>query len=206
MSYRIFRNFINADETAQIVNWVDNLDFSKGQPNHHLDQLSQSLNGGSAMFDISQTEMTDYITGFQSISEVVKTGVPDSIIQLQSRIAAAISIPTEHTFLQAVDMYKGGQIQKHYDAAINGYVNYKCNVSVLSEPYEFCVDKDILSIHQGDLYCFEASLYKHWTPTPFATRRIMLSFGFLLPYSVLGRDENDARVRLSQRIERYFQQ
>jgi hypothetical protein len=55
------------------------------------------------------------------------------------------------------------------------------------------------------MYCFEASLYKHWTPEPFNSRRVMLSFGFVLPYEALNRSEDDPRVRLSKRIERYFQ-
>jgi hypothetical protein len=54
------------------------------------------------------------------------------------------------------------------------------------------------------LYCFEASLYKHWTEE-FNSRRVFLSFGFLVPYNVLGRNENDPRIRLSRRIENYFQ-
>jgi hypothetical protein len=205
MSYKVFKHFIDETETGQIVDWVSGLDFSKGQPNHHLDEISQFLNGGSVMFDISQSIQTDYITRFQSISDVIKTGVPEFIIQLQTRISNQIGIPTEHGFLQAVDMYKGGHIQKHYDAAIDGYINYKCNISVLAEHYDFCIGEDTLTVQQGDLYCFEASLYKHWTPTAFNSRRVMLSFGFLLPYSVLGRDDNDVRVRLSKRIEKYFQ-
>jgi len=32
-----------------------------------------------------------------------------------------------------------------------------------------------------------------------------LSFGFVLKYEDLGRDINDPRVRLSKRIEKYFQ-
>jgi hypothetical protein len=55
------------------------------------------------------------------------------------------------------------------------------------------------------MYCFEASLFKHWTPNKFDSRRILLSFGFLIPYKDLGRSEEDPRVRLSQRIEKYFQ-
>jgi hypothetical protein len=66
------------------------------------------------------------------------------------------------------------------------------------------LDKDVIEIREGDLYGFEASLYKHWT-NEFKSRRIFLSFGFLLPYDVVGRTETDVRVRLSKRIERYFQ-
>jgi len=34
---------------------------------------------------------------------------------------------------------------------------------------------------------------------------VFLSFGFIVPYSVVGRTENDPRVRLSKRISKYFQ-
>jgi hypothetical protein len=101
-------------------------------------------------------------------------------------------------------MNKGGRIQPHYDAAIDGYINYKCNISVLSEDYKIFIDQSSPIIEQKDLYCFEASLYKHWTEE-FNLRRIFLSFGFLVPYNILGRSDNDPRVRLSRRIENYFQ-
>jgi hypothetical protein len=61
-----------------------------------------------------------------------------------------------------------------------------------------------MNINEGDLYCFEASLYKHWS-NEFNFNRILLSFGFVLKYSELGRNEYDHRVRLSNRIEKYFQ-
>jgi hypothetical protein len=120
------------------------------------------------------------------------------------RISNELNLPKENIFLQAVDMNKGGKINPHYDASINGYVNYKCNISVLSEDYDFFLDKEILKIQETDLYCFEASLYKHWT-NEFNSRRVFLSFGFILKYEDLGRDINDPRVRLSKRIEKYFQ-
>jgi len=202
VSYLIFNDFIDKTETTQIVDWISGLSSGTGTPNHHLGELSKSLNGSSTIFDISKTEKTGYITGFQSISGVRQDDVPEFIKDIITRISNKLSIPTDNVFLQAVDMHKGGTIQKHYDAAIDGYINYKCNISVLAEDYEFCVDDSTLLIKQGDMYCFEASLYKHWTPKPFNSRRIMLSFGFILPYEVLGRDSNDTRVRLSKRIEK----
>jgi hypothetical protein len=205
MSHRIFNNFIDSQETEQIITWVSDLGFKKGQPNRHLHELSKSLNGGNTVFDISQTEETGYISQFQAISPVVTSGVPDFIHAIIKRIGSTLNIPTTRSFMQAVDMQTGGSIQKHYDAAVDGFINYKCNISVLSAPYDFCIGEDTINIKQSDLYCFEASLYKHWTPTPFTTRRILLSFGFLLPYEIMGRDENDVRVRLSKRIEKYFQ-
>ena len=205
MSYLIFNDFIDETETIQIVDWISGLSSGTGMPNHHLGELSKSLNGSSTIFDISKTEKTGYITSFQSISGVRQEDVPKFIKDIITRISNKLSIPTDNVFLQAVDMHKGGTIQKHYDASIDGYINYKCNISVLAEDYKFCVDGSTLLIKQGDMYCFEASLYKHWTPEPFNSRRVMLSFGFVLPYEVLNRSEDDPRVRLSKRIERYFQ-
>lgn len=76
---------------------------------------------------------------------------------------------------------------------------------MLSEDYELFLDKKSIKIQETDLYGFEASLYKHWT-NEFNSRRIFLSFGFVLPYEILNRTENDPRVRLSKRINKYFQQ
>jgi len=100
-------------------------------------------------------------------------------------------------------MNKGGKINPHYDASVDGYINYKCNISVFSEDYNLFLDRDYIEIKETDLYGFEASLYKHWT-NEFISRRVFLSFGFILPYELLGREENDPRIRLSKRIEKYF--
>jgi hypothetical protein len=156
------------------------------------------------MFDISNTPLTNYITKFQSISDVSYDILPDFIYNLVDKISKEFSFPKDNIFLQAVDMNKGGKINPHYDASIDGYVNYKCNISVLSEDYDLFLDKDTIKIQETDLYSFEASLYKHWT-NEFNSRRVFLSFGFILPYDVLGRNESDPRVRLSQRISKYFQ-
>ena len=102
-------------------------------------------------------------------------------------------------------MDKGGAAGAHYDASLDGYVNYKCNISLMAEDYIFVIDNKELHIKEGDLYSFEASLYKHWTLKPFTSRRILLSYGFILPYKDLGRDENDPRVILSKRMRRMFQ-
>jgi len=87
---------------------------------------------------------------------------------------------------------------------MDGYINYKCNISVLSEDYDLFIDKESVKVQETDLYGFEASLYKHWT-NEFNSRRVFLSFGFVLPYEILNRSKNDPRVRLSKRIEKYFQ-
>ncbi len=173
--------------------------------NHHINEIRKNLNGDSLMFDISKTEYTNKITTFQSGNDVLPYEIPQLITEIIERIAKNINIPNENVFLQVLDMKKGGKINPHYDAAIDGYITYKCNISVLSEDYNLIVDKENFELKEYDLYCFEASLFKHWTEREFNSRRVLLSFGFILPYSALNRTEDDYRVRLSKRIEKHFQ-
>ena len=203
-NYKIVKNFISDDEVKLIVDWVDSLNPENGDPNYHLSEIMKSLRGKSCIIDVSNTEITNYITNFQSVSKVSKQEVPKIIKTLFDRISKENNLPLNNIFIQAVDMNKGGKIQPHYDAALDGYINYKCNISVLSEDYKIFIDGSSPTIEQKDLYCFEASLYKHWTEE-FNSRRVFLSFGFILPYSVLNRTDKDPRVRLSQRITKFFQ-
>jgi hypothetical protein len=201
---KIKKNFITQDEANQIVNWLDSVNHTGDDTNYHLTELSKVLKGKSCIFDISNTPLTNYITKFQSISDVSKEGLPSFIFNIIDRISEEFNFPKDNVFLQAVDMNKGGKINPHYDASIDGYVNYKCNISVLAEDYDLFLDKESIKIQETDLYGFEASLYKHWT-NEFNSRRVFLSFGFLLKYEDVGRTINDPRIRLSKRIEKYFQ-
>lgn len=201
---RIIKNFITDEEADRIVSWVGTVDHGGKYSNHHLTELSKNLNGRSYIFDISNTPLTNYITKFQAVYGVSHEGLPDFILEILDRISDEFGFPKEHLFLQAVDMNKGGRINPHYDAAVEGYVNYKCNVSVLSEDYSLHVDRETYNIEGKDLYGFEASLYKHWTEE-FNSRRVFLSYGFMVPYERLGRTVADPRVRLSRRIEKHFQ-
>ena len=203
-NHKIIKNFITKDEVKLILEWIDSLNHVGNDPNYHLSELSKSLNGKSCIFDVSQTELTKYITKFQSVSDVSTDKLPDFIYNIIDRISTKFNFPKEHIFLQAVDMNKGGRINPHYDASIDGYINYKCNISVLSEDYNIYIDDEVELINETDLYCFEASLYKHWT-NEFNSRRVFLSFGFILSYEILKRDENEPRIRLSRRISKYFQ-
>lgn len=203
-NHKIIKNFIIKDEVRLILEWIDSLNHVVNDPNYHLAELSKSLNGKSCIFDISQTELTKYITKFQSVSDVSTDKLPDFIYNIIYKISELMNFPKEHIFLQAVDMNKGGKINPHYDASIDGYINYKCNISVLSEDYNIYIDDEVELISETDLYCFESSLYKHWT-NEFNSRRVFLSIGFIIPYSVMNRTETDPRVRLSKRIEKYFQ-
>ena len=203
-TYKVKKKFITKDESNQIVEWIDSVNHIGNDSNHHLTELSKSLNGKSYIFDISNTPLTNYITKFQSISDVSKEPLPELINNIIDRISKELNLKKDNVYLQAVDMNKGGKINPHYDVSIDGYINYKCNVSILSEDYDFFIDKESIKVEETDLYCFEASLYKHWT-NEFNSRRIFLSFGFVMKYEDLGREINDPRIRLSKRIEKYFQ-
>lgn len=203
-TYKIKKKFITKDESNQIVKWIDSVNHTGNDSNYHLSELSKTLKGKSCIFDISNTPLTNYITKFQSISDVSLEPLPDFLHNIIDRIVKEFNLPKDNIFLQAVDMNKGGKINPHYDASIDGYVNYKCNISVLSEDYDFFVGDEIAKIEETDLYCFEASLYKHWT-NEFNSRRIFLSFGFVLKYEDVNREINDPRIRLSKRIGKYFQ-
>jgi hypothetical protein len=203
-NYKIIKNFIKQNEVDKILSWVDGLTHNPNNPNHHLTELSKSLKGKSFIFDIFQTPITRYITKFQSTSEVKNDRLPSFIIALISRISLTYDLPTDHIFLQVVDMEKGGKIDPHYDASVDGYINLKCNISVLSEDYSIFIGDESQIIQATDLYSFEASLYKHWT-NEFTSRRVFLSFGFMVDYKTMGRNESDPRIRLSKRIQKYFQ-
>ncbi len=203
-TYKIKKKFITKDESNQIIEWIDSVNHTGNDSNYHLSELSKTLKGKSCMFDISNTPLTNYITKFQSISDVSFEPLPEFLHNIIDRIVKEFNLPKDNIFLQAVDMDKGGKINPHYDASVDGYVNYKYNISVLSEDYDFYVGDEIAKIEETDLYCFEASLYKHWTKE-FNSRRVFLSFGFMLKYENVNREINDPRIRLSQRIAKYFQ-
>ena len=203
-NHQIIKSFITKDEANIILQWVACLKSTEINSNRHLQDIGKALNGDAFMFDISKNEVTNYITNFQAISNPSKEDLPEIIKVIIKRICSALNISNQNSFLQVLDMQEGGEIKPHYDASISGQINYKCNISVLSKDYKIFIDSDVADIEQFDLYSFEASLYKHWTEK-FDSRRVLLSFGFILPYSELGRTENDPRIRMSERIQKYFQ-
>lgn len=203
-NHKIIRNFLLNDEKNQIIDWVKSINVEQSVTNNHIKEVRKNLNGNSYMFDVSKTSETKYICDFQSSGNIIDLEPPEIIHNIINRISETIKIPKSRVFFQVIDMNSGGKVNPHYDTGLDGFINYKCNISCLSESYDFYVDKEIMRINEGDLYCFEASLYKHWS-NEFKFERILLSFGFILTYSELNRNENDPRIRLSKRITKYFQ-
>lgn len=206
MEHKHFSNFLKEDERDLILEYVYSINHKSKASNKHLKHLVRKLKGDAHMYDISKNEITKEITTYQSGgNDVLKEDLPKIFYNLQERICEKIGIKNKNSFLQIVDMDKGGVVGAHYDASLDGYVNYKCNISLMAEDYIFVIDNKELHIKEGDLYSFEASLYKHWTLKPFTSRRILLSYGFILPYKDLGRDETNPRVRMGKKIRKMFQ-
>lgn len=196
-NHKIICDFLSADERIKVMEYVNDLN-SASETNHATDKLRRSW-----IFDLTKNVLSKKISDFQSGAHVSCANLPQNILKIAWRIAALIGIPADNVVLQIIDISAGIPIDPHYDITAMGYINYKCNICVQSEDYSFNTDKEVLNIRVGDLHCFEASLYRHWTRA--TTRRVLLSFSFILPYAALGRCASDPRVRLSERIQRIFQ-
>lgn len=203
---KIFPLFLEDIDRSEVLNFTNTLSIQNREiKNKHIREVLDKTGGLSAIYDISKTEISHYISSFQSSENSLSSDtLPAIFLHLQNKISEKLSIEPHHSFLQIVKIDSGGRIPPHYDTAYPGYITFKCNISVQSEDYQIWVDEKPFQISEGHLYCFEASLYKHWTES-FTKPRVLLSYGFALPYHQLGRDQNDPRVRLSQRIFKYFQ-
>ena len=199
------KGFLSEEERVLVLGWASSIEQEPAAPNGHLSEISSYMKGTSFIFDLSRTEKSGYVAKYQSVSRVSEKRLPDFIYSIVERISKAVSLDPESVFLQVIDMSTGGVIKPHYDATVDGHINYKCNVSVLSEDYEIYVGDESSRISESDLYCFESSLYRHWTGE-FSSRRVLLSFGFIVPYSAMGRTEDEPLVRMGKRIQKYFQE
>jgi hypothetical protein len=200
---KVINNFISDSEKLNLINIISELDYKQNINNKHIKEVADNLKGTSFLFDLTNNDISIELSNFQS-SGNIQPNVDIIFYKLMDRISKTLNISQDNVFLQVLNQDTGGLIHPHYDSAIDGYITYKCNICIQSDEYQLFVDKDILKIKELDLYCFEASLYKHWT-NPFKNKRIILSYGFILTYKDLDRDEKDPRVRLSKRIVKYFQ-
>lgn len=202
---QVISNFITNSEKIEIINFVNTIRYNPIINNRHIKEISKNINGNSFMFDITNTQISNYLSSYQSNNNTIKNiDLPDILFNILDRISIKLNISKDNVFLQILDMNQNGLITPHYDTTYSGYINFKCNISVLSEDYIIYIDKDKMNIKELDLYTFESSLYKHWTDK-FSSQRILLSYGFILKYDELGRTEDDYRVRLSKRIEKRLQ-
>ena len=202
---KIIANYLNQDEINQFKSWIESYKpNTKEIQNEHIKSINNEINGFSVLYNISNTEVSKVVSGYQGDNTIVEN-LPDIFVNLSDKIANDLNISKDHTFVQVIRVNAGGKVRTHYDAACPNYITYKCNINLDGPELDAVhVDKDVLEIKTGDLYCFEASLYKHWVEK-LDKDRVLLSYGFMLPYADLGWDENSPRVRLSNRIWNHFQ-
>lgn len=198
------KKFISDSETNQIIDFVNSLQVHTNLSNVHIQNVAKETKGRVLMYDITKTELSKKLSKFQSDNNISDIELPNFIIKIKNKISESLSISDNDVFLQILDSSKGGKIIPHYDSAFENYITYKCNICVLGEPYKLFLEDLSLEVEEKDLYSFEASLYKHWTD-PFTSRRIILSFAFIIPIWQMNRNENDFRVRLSNRLIKKFQ-
>jgi len=162
-------NFISSKEKEIIKSFVDGICLELNIENQHIKSVASKLKGKSYMIVITKTEISKELSKFQSSDNLIDLPLPNIFIELIDRISTDLNIDKSNVFLQILNQEGGGLIHPHYDSAINGYITYKCNVCVESSGYQLFIDKETLNVKESDLYCFEASLYKHWTE-PFTSK------------------------------------
>ncbi len=206
MNFRLIEGFISMQEQDEILAYGNTQQevVPTEISNIHVKAISEKLKGSSITCDMTGTEVSSAASKYQGDVTCV-SAVPQIFYDLKDKIANAININQEHVFFQFLTLNPAGKVPMHYDVAVPGFITYKCNVAVIGpEIDEIYIDKEVFSFPQHSLYCFEASLYKHWA-IPSTSKRIVLSYGFMLPYADLGWDINDPRVKLSNRIWKKFQ-
>lgn len=202
MNFKQIKNFITDKEREAILEFASQEPEKKDIENDHIRKINDLTKGWSTLYDVTKTDVSKQISKFQGDATVVDT-IPEIFLELGARIADQNIDPT-NVFFQYIVVNSGGKVYKHYDAGMPGYITYKCNICVDGpEPDEIYVGKDKFELENKDLYCFEANFYKHWLETS-DTKRVHLSYGFIIPYSAFGWDEEDSRVRLSNRIWQKF--
>jgi hypothetical protein len=199
------KKFISDSQRNQILDFVYSLQSQTNLSNVHIQNVAEELKGKVLMFDLSKTDLSKKLSEFQSDNNISEIELPDYIAEIKTKISKSLSIKDNDVFLQILDSQRGGKIIPHYDTAFKNYITYKCNICVLGEPYKLFVEDSVIEVEEKDLYSFESSLYKHWTE-PFSSRRIILSFGFIVPIWEMNRNENDFRIRFSNRLIKKFQE
>ncbi len=203
MNFKVLNNFISLSEQEEIK-YFSSCSFAHLDiENEHIRKVFESTKGWSVLCDFTKTEVSQSVARFQGDATLVEQ-VPSIYHELASRIATTLGISSDHVFFQYIVIGKHGKVAAHYDAGIPGYVTYKCNVCIEGPEIDpVYIDKNKLEIAPLDLYCFEASLYRHWMDSH-EDNRIHLSYGFLLPYEDLNWEQDSPRIRLSNKIWRAY--
>ena len=203
MNLKKVENFISPQEAETIIA------FSSFNPvytieNEHIKSVNDETAGWSIMCDLTKSNLSKAISKFQGDGTLIES-VPSIFHDLSHRIANVLAINQDHVFFQYIVLGINGMVRKHYDAGVPGFITYKCNICVDGPDKDsIYIDDSVINLTKFDLYAFEANLYKHWMDRS-DVRRIHLSYGFMLPYDELGWNQDNPRVRLSNKLyDRYM--
>jgi len=189
-------------EIPSLIKDLDHYALRQVDGNEHVRTTNAAINGHSVLYDLSNTPVSSEIADMQGGSTVEShSDTPIHHEVVVERIRELTGITATDYFVQLINIGVGGRVIPHYDIPIDGYVTYKCNI-VLAGRHKIYVNKDPLTAMPGDMYCFEASLYKHWLNSHPINIKIA-SYGFMIKYEDLGRSLDDPRVRMSRRILKY---
>ncbi len=198
------QDFISTEEQNEIIHWARTQDLpTETVENEHVKAVHTSIDGFSVLHNFTKTDIATYISKFQGDSRQIDS-VPEVLSNIRDRIAKKFSLDASHTFVQLIVMGKEGYVTTHYDAGIDGYITYKCNMNVVGPDEDTVyIDTTKITVRPKELYAFEANLFKHWVSTC-GEERIVLSYGFLVPYADLEWELDDPRIRMAQRIAKKF--
>lgn len=210
--HRLIHNFITDEEQFLLKKWFEDLRKTHGENKEvsqkYLKTLQDSINGWSVVRYFSDTEPIRQLKFSLVENEKDDLGeTPEFINEIRNRIIDEWQIPgmEDNSFMQMTIYEKGGFVHPHYDPSPDGYITCRANVFFSTwDGDSIYLDKEVIPLKEKDLFCFAASLYRHKTDPCECDQRIFCSFGFLIPYEHFGLNEDDPRVRLSQRIWNKF--
>jgi hypothetical protein len=207
MHLQVINNFITDEQQQEIVEFVNSCTGATRRPdeNFHVKKVNDKINGFSVMNDMTKSKISTYVAEFQGGGGNIEN-IPQVFTDIRDKISSTLGISKDNVFLHILNMNGGGEITPHYDAGFPNYINFKCNVCVVgATSYDIHVDNQIATVKEKSLYTFEANMYKHWVDK-YEGKRILLSYGFLLPCEELGYiPDVSPRIRLSNRIWKYYQ-
>lgn len=213
LKFNVNHNFADSNECNQVAEWLAELEEKQGENKRvtgYLKGIQETTKGFTAFYLYRDSEpLKDIRLSLQAEQPEVKE-VPDFVHKIKKRVIDFWAYERmDEAFIQMVRFGRGGYVNKHYDPAPPGYVNCRANLYLCTgEDDHIIIEGNKIPLSSGDLLSFAPSVQKHWTnpyvPCGEQDERRLFCYGFLMSYADLGLDEENSRVRLSQKIWRRF--
>lgn len=112
-----------------------------------------------------------------------------------------VCIEPEYKIFTGVHFYEGAFTHIHRDDAPNNFVHARCNV-MLRKPAiggNPIIDDEIIDVNEGDLWLVLASMEDHGSVPIGGTRRVIKSFGGLVPLEQVTRIINTEKNKCANK-------